>query len=81
MRCVDCKGGNLARDLRAAPLKGIYIYFENVGGVIPETIALQLNPFARVPLSGLISQYREGVRAYGDDDSYQSGLFLYQLIS
>jgi hypothetical protein len=57
--CVDYKGGNLAKDLRAAAPKGIDIYFENVGGEILETIALQLNPFARIPLCGLISQYNE----------------------
>jgi NADPH-dependent curcumin reductase CurA len=65
--CVDYKGGNLAKDLRAAAPKGIDIYFENVGGEILETIALQLNPFARIPLCGLISQYNE-VRPHGLDN-------------
>ena len=57
--CVDYKGGNLAKDLRAAAPKGIDIYFENVGGAVLEAVALQLNPFARIPLCGLISQYNE----------------------
>jgi NADPH-dependent curcumin reductase len=57
--CVDYKGGNLARDLRAAAPKGIDIYFENVGGEVLETVVMQLNPFARIPLCGLISQYNE----------------------
>ena len=65
--CVDYKGGNLAKDLRAAAPKGIDIYFENVGGEILETIALQLNPFARIPLCGLISQYNE-VKPHGLDN-------------
>jgi NADPH-dependent curcumin reductase CurA len=65
--CVDYKGGNLAKDLRAAAPKGIDIYFENVGGQILETIALQLNPFARIPLCGLISQYNE-VKPHGLDN-------------
>ena len=65
--CVDYKGGNLAKDLRAAAPKGIDIYFENVGGVVLETVALQLNPFARIPLCGLISQYNE-VRPHGIDN-------------
>jgi len=65
--CVDYKGDNLAKDLRAAAPKGIDIYFENVGGQILETIALQLNPFARIPLCGLISQYNE-VRPHGLDN-------------
>ena len=62
--CVDYKGGNLAKDLRAAAPKGIDIYFENVGGVVLETVALQLNPFARIPLCGLISQYNEAASAW-----------------
>ena len=65
--CVDYKGGNLAKDLRAAAPKGIDIYFENVGGVVLETVALQLNPFARIPLCGLISQYNEP-RPHGMDN-------------
>lgn len=65
--CVDYKAGNLAKDLRAAAPKGIDIYFENVGGEILETIALQLNPFARIPLCGLISQYNE-VKPHGFDN-------------
>jgi NADPH-dependent curcumin reductase CurA len=65
--CVDYKGGNLAKDLRAAAPKGIDIYFENVGGVVLETVALQLNPFARIPFCGLISQYNEP-RPHGLDN-------------
>jgi NADPH-dependent curcumin reductase CurA len=57
--CVDYKAGNLARDLAAATPKGIDINFENVGGEILDTIALRLNPFSRIPLCGLISQYNE----------------------
>jgi hypothetical protein len=65
--CVDYKGGNLAKDLRAAAPKGIDIYFENVGGVVLETVVLQLNPFARIPFCGLISQYNEP-RPHGLDN-------------
>jgi NADPH-dependent curcumin reductase len=65
--CVDYKGENLAKDLRAAAPKGIDIYFENVGGQILETVALQLNPFARIPFCGLISQYNE-VKPHGLDN-------------
>ena len=65
--CVDYKGGNLAKDLRAAAQKGIDIYFENVGGTVLETVALQLNPFARIPLCGLVSQYNEP-RPHGLDN-------------
>ncbi len=55
--CVDYKGGNLAADLRAACPKGIDVYFENVGGEILDTVLLQMNPFGRIPVCGLISAY------------------------
>ncbi len=57
--CIDYKAGNLAGDLAAATPKGIDIYFENVGGDVLEAVAMRLNPFARIPLCGLISQYNE----------------------
>ncbi len=57
--CVDYKAGNLMKDLAAATPKGIDIYFENVGGDVLDAVTLRLNPFARIPLCGLISQYNE----------------------
>jgi NADPH-dependent curcumin reductase len=57
--CVDYKAGNLMKDLAAATPKGVDVYFENVGGDVLEAVALRLNPFARIPLCGLISQYNE----------------------
>jgi NADPH-dependent curcumin reductase CurA len=65
--CVDYKAGNLMRDLAAATPKGIDINFENVGGQILDAIALRLNPFSRIALCGLISQYNE-VRPRGMDN-------------
>jgi NADPH-dependent curcumin reductase CurA len=55
--CVDYKAGHLAEDLAIATPDGIDVYFENVGGEILETVLDRLNPFARIPLCGLISQY------------------------
>ncbi|HMP08320.1 MAG TPA: NADP-dependent oxidoreductase [Lacipirellulaceae bacterium] len=55
--CVDYKGGNLAKDLKAACPGGIDVYFENVGGEILDTVLLQMNKFGRIPLCGLISAY------------------------
>ncbi len=55
--CVDYKAGNLAADLKAACPKGIDVYFENVGGEILDTVLLQMNPFGRIPVCGLISAY------------------------
>jgi len=55
--CVDYKAGRLADNLAEATPKGVDIYFENVGGEILDTVLRRLNPFARIPLCGLISQY------------------------
>ena len=55
--CVDYKGGKLAADLKAACPNGIDVYFENVGGEILDTVLLQMNPFGRIPVCGLISAY------------------------
>lgn len=55
--CVDYKAGHFVQDLAAATPDGIDVYFENVGGEILEAVLDRLNPFARIPLCGLISQY------------------------
>jgi NADPH-dependent curcumin reductase CurA len=43
--------------LRQACPKGIDIYFENVGGPVLDMVLRQVNPLARIPLCGMISQY------------------------
>jgi NADPH-dependent curcumin reductase CurA len=43
--------------LRQACPKGIDIYFENVGGPLLDMVLRQINPLARIPLCGMISQY------------------------
>ena len=55
--CVDYKAGNLHDDLKEATPKGVDIYFENVGGEIFDTVLRRMNPFSRIPVCGLISQY------------------------
>jgi NADPH-dependent curcumin reductase len=55
--CVDYKAGRLAEDLATAALKGIDIYFENVGGEIFDVVLSLMNPFGRIPVCGRISQY------------------------
>jgi NADPH-dependent curcumin reductase CurA len=57
--CVDYRGGKLEEDLRAATPKGIDVYFENVGGEVLDAVLKRLNPFARIPLCGFVSQYNE----------------------
>ena len=55
--CVDYKAGNLYTDLKAAAPKGIDVCFENVGGEIFDTELCLMNPFSRITVCGLVSQY------------------------
>lgn len=55
--CLDHRGPALAAELAAACPKGIDVYFENVGGAVFEAVLPLLNPFSRIPVCGLISQY------------------------
>ncbi|MBI2754812.1 MAG: NADP-dependent oxidoreductase [Betaproteobacteria bacterium] len=55
--CVDYKAGNLYRDLKEACPKGVDVYFENVGGETLDTMLRLMNPFSRIVVCGLISDY------------------------
>jgi NADPH-dependent curcumin reductase len=55
--CVDYKAGNLLADLREDCPKGVDVYFENVGGVILDTMLRVMNLFSRVVVCGLIAEY------------------------
>jgi NADPH-dependent curcumin reductase CurA len=55
--CIDYKAGRLREDLKAATPNGVDIYFDNVGGEILDTVLARMNPFSRLPVCGLISQY------------------------
>ena len=55
--CVDYKAGKLREDLKAATPEGIDCLFENVGGEIFDTLLARMNPFSRIAVCGLISQY------------------------
>jgi NADPH-dependent curcumin reductase len=57
--CVDHRAMDLRRELRAACPTGIDCYFENVGGAVQAAVFDQLNPFARVAMCGVVSQYNE----------------------
>ena len=57
--CVDHRDPNLAAKLKAACPNGIDVYFENVGGAVFEAVFPLLNPFARMPVCGLIAQYND----------------------
>jgi NADPH-dependent curcumin reductase len=62
--CIDYKAGNLRQDLKAAVPRGVDVYFDNVGGEILDAVLARMNPFSRLPLCGLISQYN-ATEAYG----------------
>ena len=55
--CIDHKAEGFAQALKAAVPDGIDIYFENVGGAVFDAVMPRLNPSARIPVCGLISQY------------------------
>lgn len=55
--CIDYKAEGFAKALKAATGDGIDIYFENVGGAVFDAVLPLLNPSARIPVCGLISQY------------------------
>jgi NADPH-dependent curcumin reductase len=57
--CVDHRSLDLRRELQAACPNGIDCYFENVGGDVQAAVFEQLNPFARVAMCGMVSQYNE----------------------
>lgn len=57
--CLDHKDARLPELLAEACPRGIDIYFENVGGAVFEAVFPLLNPFARLPICGLIGHYNE----------------------
>lgn len=57
--CVDHRSLDLHRELMAACPNGIDAYFENVGGAVQAAVFDLLNPFARVAMCGMVSQYNE----------------------
>jgi len=57
--CIDYKTDNFSKELKAACPDGVDIYFENVGGAVTKEVAQLLNPGARVPICGYISNYND----------------------
>lgn len=55
--CIDHKAPDFAEQLAKASPDGIDVYFENVGGKVLDAVIPLLNPHARVPVCGLVSQY------------------------
>jgi NADPH-dependent curcumin reductase CurA len=65
--CIDHRAPDLAQQLEAACPKGIDVYFENVGGAVQQAVWPLLNPFARVPVCGVIAQYNATAPSPGPD--------------
>jgi NADPH-dependent curcumin reductase CurA len=62
--CVDYKSEAFAEQLKAAVPGGVDVYFDNVGGAVLDAVLGRMNPFSRLPVCGLISQYN-ATEAYG----------------
>jgi len=71
--CVDHRSMDLRRELQAACPKGIDGYFENVGGAVQVAVFDLLNPFARVAMCGMVSQYNEKIMPPGPNLGFVVG--------
>jgi NADPH-dependent curcumin reductase CurA len=65
--CIDYKADGFPEALKAAIPEGIDVYFENVGGAVFDAVLPLLNPSARIPVCGLISQYNATSLPSGPD--------------
>lgn len=65
--CIDHKASDLAQQLAEACPDGIHVYYENVGGKVLDAVIPLLNPNARVPVCGLVSQYNATELPAGPD--------------
>jgi hypothetical protein len=57
--CIDHRSMDLRRELAGSCPQGIDGYFENVGGAVQAAVFDLLNPFARVAMCGMVSQYND----------------------
>lgn len=55
--CIDHRADDFAARLKAVCPDGIDVYFENVGGKVLYGVLPLLNPFARMPVCGVVSWY------------------------
>ncbi len=55
--CIDHRADDFAAQLKGACPDGIDVYFENVGGKVLYAVLPLLNPFARMPVCGVVSWY------------------------
>lgn len=62
--CVDHRSENFAENLKAQLPNGIDCLFENVGGPIFELLLSLMNPFSRIALCGMVSEFNQPAHAY-----------------
>lgn len=55
--CIDHKADDFTEQMKATCPDGIDVYFENVGGKVLYGVLPLLNPFARMPVCGVVSWY------------------------
>ena len=75
---IDHRSERFAAELEKACSRGVDIYFENVGGEVWKAVRPLLNPFARIPVCGVIANYNEDGSIKGDqsaDDLMRLTLF------
>jgi NADPH-dependent curcumin reductase CurA len=66
-QAVDHRAPDFAEQLAAACPNGVDVYFENVGGAVWDAVFPLFNPFARIPVCGLIAQYNSDGPFEGPD--------------
>ena len=57
--CVDYKAPDFKDALKAACPSGVDIYFENVGGIVFDTVLDLMNDYGRIPVCGRIANYND----------------------
>lgn len=62
--CVDHQSENFQQELDAQLPHGIDCLFENVGGPIFERLLSLMNPFSRIALCGMVSEFNQSPHAY-----------------
>lgn len=67
--CVSHHSDTLRDDLKAVCPNGVDVYYENVGGATLDAALSLMNPFGRIPVCGMISQYNATTLAEGPSRS------------
>ncbi|MEM7025983.1 MAG: NADP-dependent oxidoreductase [Pseudomonadota bacterium] len=65
--CLDHRSSGFAEALAAACPDGVDVYWENVGGEVFQAVLPLFNPFARIPVCGLIAHYNATELPAGPD--------------